>query len=221
MDEAEYCHRLALMYRGKVIALGTPAELKKQLTSHHLLHLETSDLLDTMRALESVPGVRDVAVFGGGLHVTVDDPAAGDTRASATALAAKGIELQRLEHDPALDGRRLRGHDRSARSGRPHELPPHRARLLVKELLHIIRDPRSLAMALALPLMMLLLFGYALSLDVDHIPTLVYDQDGTPAEPRADPRSFRARATSRSSATWTTTTPSSAASTATRSCWAS
>ena len=34
MDEAEYCHRLALMYRGKVIALGTPAELKKGLTSH-------------------------------------------------------------------------------------------------------------------------------------------------------------------------------------------
>ena len=28
MDEAEYCHRIALMYRGKVIALGTPAELK-------------------------------------------------------------------------------------------------------------------------------------------------------------------------------------------------
>ncbi len=32
--------------------------------------------------------------------------------------------------------------------------------------------------ALGLPLMMLLLFGYALSLDVDHIPTVVYDQDG-------------------------------------------
>ena len=31
MDEAEYCHRLALMYRGKVIALGTPAELKQSL----------------------------------------------------------------------------------------------------------------------------------------------------------------------------------------------
>ena len=29
MDEAEYCHRLALMYRGKVIALGTPQELKR------------------------------------------------------------------------------------------------------------------------------------------------------------------------------------------------
>jgi ABC-2 type transport system permease protein len=49
-----------------------------------------------------------------------------------------------------------------------------------KEFLHIVRDPRSLIAALALPLVMLLLFGYALSLDVDRIPTLVYDSDRTP-----------------------------------------
>ena len=49
-----------------------------------------------------------------------------------------------------------------------------------KEFLHIVRDSRSLAMALAVPVMMLLLFGYALSLDVDRIPTYVYDQDRTP-----------------------------------------
>jgi ABC-2 type transport system permease protein len=49
-----------------------------------------------------------------------------------------------------------------------------------KELLHILRDPRSLALALALPLVMLLLFGYALTLDVDRIPTYIYDQDRTP-----------------------------------------
>ena len=53
--------------------------------------------------------------------------------------------------------------------------------LFVKELRHITRDPLSLAMALAVPVLMLLLFGFALSLDVDRIPTLVYDQDGTPA----------------------------------------
>ncbi len=48
-----------------------------------------------------------------------------------------------------------------------------------KEFLHIIRDPRSLIAALAQPLMMLLLFGYALSLDVDRIPTVIYDLDQT------------------------------------------
>ncbi|PYV43471.1 MAG: hypothetical protein DMG06_10485 [Acidobacteria bacterium] len=49
-----------------------------------------------------------------------------------------------------------------------------------KEFLHIVRDPRSLAMALGMPLMMLFLFGYALTLDVDRIPTVVYDSDYTP-----------------------------------------
>jgi ABC-2 type transport system permease protein len=50
-----------------------------------------------------------------------------------------------------------------------------------KELRHITRDPLSLGMALAVPVMMLLLFGWALSLDVDHIPMLVYDQNKTQA----------------------------------------
>src|SRR5215831_6935338 len=40
MDEAEYCHRLALMYRGKVIALGTPAELKGEMAGHTLMQLD-------------------------------------------------------------------------------------------------------------------------------------------------------------------------------------
>ncbi len=49
-----------------------------------------------------------------------------------------------------------------------------------KEFLHILRDPRSLGMALALPFLMLLLFGYALTLDVDRIPTVVLDSDRSP-----------------------------------------
>jgi drug efflux transport system permease protein len=51
--------------------------------------------------------------------------------------------------------------------------------VFIKELHHITRDSRSLVMALAVPLMMLLLFGWALSLDVDRIPTLIYDQNRT------------------------------------------
>lgn len=49
-----------------------------------------------------------------------------------------------------------------------------------KEGVHIVRDWRSLGLALAIPAMLLLLFGYALTLDVDKIPTAVYDQDRTP-----------------------------------------
>lgn len=61
--------------------------------------------------------------------------------------------------------------------------------MFVKELHHITRDIRSLTLALAMPFMMLLLYGYALSLDVDKIPSLIYDQDGT-ASSRALTRQF-------------------------------
>ena len=59
--------------------------------------------------------------------------------------------------------------------------------ICVKELHHITRDARSLAMALAVPVMMLLLFGYALSLDVDRVPTWSTTRTSTSAEPRPDP----------------------------------
>ena len=96
MDEAEYCHRLALIYRGKLIALGVPEALKRELHSHQLLQLDTSDLLGAMRIVEVQPGVLDVAVFGAGLHVTVDDLAAATERIRRV-LDEQHIEVRRLE----------------------------------------------------------------------------------------------------------------------------
>ena len=96
MDEAEYCHRLALMDRGKVIALGTPAELKESLKSHHLLQLEVSDVLGSMKALEGMAGVSDVAVFGGGLHVTVASEASAIQQIRSK-LEKAGIAVSMIE----------------------------------------------------------------------------------------------------------------------------
>ena len=96
MDEAEYCHRIALMYRGKVIALGTPSELKHGLDSHFLLNLNAADPLETMRSLENLQGVLDVAIFGRGLHVMVDELDATTARIRQ-ALAAKNIAIESLE----------------------------------------------------------------------------------------------------------------------------
>jgi ABC-2 type transport system ATP-binding protein len=102
MDEAEYCHRLALMYRGRVIALGEPRELKRELRARTLLRLDTDDPLETMRALENQPGLSDIAVFGGGLHVTADTPARAETIRAR--LAARNIAVRRLEPiEPSME----------------------------------------------------------------------------------------------------------------------
>jgi ABC-2 type transport system ATP-binding protein len=99
MDEAEYCHRLALMYRGKVIALGPPAELKRSLESHTIMQLDSADPLESMHALEGMAGVSEVAVFGGGLHVTLDDPAV-----EPAVRARIGAGLKRLERiEPSME----------------------------------------------------------------------------------------------------------------------
>lgn len=61
-------------------------------------------------------------------------------------------------------------------------MTPRRVRAIArKELLHVQRDPRSLAMAIAIPMLLLVLFGYALTLDVDRVPLIVWDRSGTPA----------------------------------------
>ena len=96
MDEAEYCHRVALMYGGRVIALGSPAELKVSLGAGSLLNLETSDFLASMTALEGQPGILDIAVFGGGLHVKVADPASAIPRIYQI-LKDKGITIYALD----------------------------------------------------------------------------------------------------------------------------
>lgn len=68
---------------------------------------------------------------------------------------------------------------------------PRRTRAMFnKEFRHILRDSRSLIMALFLPLFQMLLFGYALNLDVDRIPTLIFDGDHS-ADSRALISRFR------------------------------
>ena len=96
MDEAEYCHRLALMHRGRIIAVGPTATLKEGLKSHQLMHLDSSDLFESMKALEGAEGILETAVFGSGLHLTVRDPA----MASAIIrdeLSKRHIRIDRLE----------------------------------------------------------------------------------------------------------------------------
>jgi len=73
MDEAEYCHRAALINQGRIIAIGSPEELKHTALGGELLLLECTNLGPTLAVLQNAPGVLDCSVFGNALHVLVSD----------------------------------------------------------------------------------------------------------------------------------------------------
>ena len=68
MDEAEYCDRLALIYRGELIAIGTPEMLKTEYMTEDVLDIICDRPQDAMTVIEQIEGVREVALFGKGLH---------------------------------------------------------------------------------------------------------------------------------------------------------
>lgn len=61
-------------------------------------------------------------------------------------------------------------------------MSPRRIKAIArKEIIHVIRDPRSLGMGIAIPVLLLILFGYGLSLNVENVRLAVWDQDNTVA----------------------------------------
>ena len=70
MDEADYCDRLALIYRGAIIAEGTPTELKHHYMTHDILEIEVEQTVSALHALQQQQ--IDAAIFGSALHVTTD-----------------------------------------------------------------------------------------------------------------------------------------------------
>ncbi|MCL6481844.1 MAG: ABC transporter ATP-binding protein [Firmicutes bacterium] len=95
MDEAEYCNRLALIDRGRIVALGTPLELKRGVLPGELLLLEVEPLGEALTAVRSFPGVLDAAVFGNALHLVV--PSAADVVPGLRAhLTAVGLTVHRI-----------------------------------------------------------------------------------------------------------------------------
>lgn len=73
MEEAEYCDRLAMIYRGELVAIGTPDELKSSYMQEEIINLECINPYEALRVVEEIPEVKDAALFGRGLHIVVDD----------------------------------------------------------------------------------------------------------------------------------------------------
>jgi len=98
MEEAEYCHRLILMNRGRVIAEGTPEELRAGF-SEPIYELQTDDAPRALEALQGHPGIIEAALFGRAVHV-VTEPGVDIQSVTTSALAARGVALHSLRQVP-------------------------------------------------------------------------------------------------------------------------
>jgi ABC-2 type transport system ATP-binding protein len=95
MEEAEYCHRLALMNRGRVIALDTPRQIRANMRVP-LLEIRADNSAHAVEVLKTMPGVQEAAMYGRTVHATVADVATAP-RDIAAALRAAGIGVQGVE----------------------------------------------------------------------------------------------------------------------------
>jgi len=103
MEEAEYCDRLALIYRGELIAMGSASELKEHDMADQVLRIQCQRPQEALAMLSSVPGVRDAALFGREIHVMVVDASALAPTLRGT-LEAAGFSVESAERiTPSLE----------------------------------------------------------------------------------------------------------------------
>ena len=73
MDEAENCGRMTLIYKGNIIAMGTPKEMKTDFMKNDVLEIVVPDSEVWMEKIEKVDIVKEAALFGNSIHAVVPD----------------------------------------------------------------------------------------------------------------------------------------------------
>jgi ABC-2 type transport system ATP-binding protein len=103
MDEATHCNRLAFIYRGTIIAEGTPQEVKADLTADTILQITVDRGEDALVALEELPAVEEAYMQGSLVHVNLGRRSAADADLTGY-LAGRGFTVTGVERvDPTLE----------------------------------------------------------------------------------------------------------------------
>ena len=102
MDEAEYCHRIGLMVDGRLVALDTPAGLKRAHVPGKVLSLEGADVEKGRSTASQLDGVYDAQPFGSTLHVRID-PSRISEEDLLRVLAQRSLQFRAEEIEPTLE----------------------------------------------------------------------------------------------------------------------
>ena len=102
LDEAEHCHRIAIIHAGKLAALGSTTELKRVFESRTILEVQSDDPVQAMRVLDAMSDVEKTSVFGTAVHAVMRS---GSVTASLpTRLASAGVRVSRIDPvEPSLE----------------------------------------------------------------------------------------------------------------------
>jgi ABC-2 type transport system ATP-binding protein len=96
LDEAEYCNDIRLIHAGRIVAAGSPGELKRTYIRNPILEVECDRVVDALELLQGEDWVIETSIFGAYLHVSVADETEGRERVKA-ALSSAGIEVRRMD----------------------------------------------------------------------------------------------------------------------------
>lgn len=98
LDEAEYCNHIILINAGKLIASGSPSELKVRHITRPILEVRVTggNIVEALETVRSCPWALETSVFGTSLHVMVEDEQEGARLITAT-LAGAGIPVRQIE----------------------------------------------------------------------------------------------------------------------------
>ena len=103
MEEAEYCDELALIYKGKIIAKGTPSSIREESIPSGLIELSLNDPFEALEILENSGLVKAAAIFGDGLHLTVEKGTSDDEKIKKY-LTEKGFGIYSMDRArPSLE----------------------------------------------------------------------------------------------------------------------
>jgi len=96
LDEAEYCNDIRLIHAGRVVAGGSPREMKRTYIRNPILEVECDRVVDAMEMLQKEDWVLETSIFGAYLHVSVGDEAEGKAKVRRL-LEANGIAVRRMD----------------------------------------------------------------------------------------------------------------------------
>ena len=163
MDEAERCHRIAILDSGRLVADGTPRELTSALAGR-TLEVHAAQPRRAQQALVGLPGVLSVAQIGNSLRVLVAGNGDANARV-ADALRTANLEAEVAPAEPNLEDVFV-GHARARPAARGRMKLQRLLAVMPKELRQMRRDRITLAMIVGIPVMQLVLFGYAINLNL-------------------------------------------------------